>query len=107
MTKKKSEILNIEEIIHLSNKDQAEAIAESINKISQEYEEVKPEDINIPDIPPNTIPKFSPRQILQYLSKFKTNKATIPGDIPAQDHGQTHTKLSLSHHLERKLLWRF
>ena len=45
---------------------------------------MKPEDINIPDIPPNTIQQFSPRQILQYLNKFKTNKATIPGDIPAQ-----------------------
>ena len=38
----------------------------------------------MPDISPNTTPQFYPRQILKYLNKIKTNKATIPGDIPAQ-----------------------
>ena len=82
--KDKTERLDIEEINHLTDKDQAEAIAEGFNKISQEYEEVQTENIDMPEIPDGTIPKFQPWQIKKYLDRIKTNRATIPGDIPAK-----------------------
>ena len=80
----KHEDLKIEDINHLSDQEQAEAIAESINKISQEYTEVKVEEIDIPIIPPDTTPQFSPWEIKKYIDRVKTNKATIAGDIPAK-----------------------
>ena len=38
----------------------------------------------MPKIPEGTIPKFQPWQIKKYLDRIKTNRATIPGDIPAK-----------------------
>ena len=76
--------MRISDINHLSNQEQAEVIAESINKISQEYTEVKVEEMDIPIIPPDTTPQFSPWEIKKYINRVKTNKATITGDIPAK-----------------------
>ena len=76
--------LKVEEINHLTDQDQAEAIADSFNKISQEYTEIKLEDIEIPNIEEKTIPVFTAWQIIKYMKNVKTNKATIPGDIPAR-----------------------
>ena len=76
--------LQITEICHLTDKEQAEAIANKFNSISSEYEEVKQEDIDLPTIPPGTIPIFSTWQIRAHMEKIKTNKATVPGDIPAK-----------------------
>ena len=58
--KDKHDELKFEEINHLTDKEQAEAIAENINKISQEYSEIKAEDIDIPNILPETVPQFPP-----------------------------------------------
>ena len=82
--KDKMDELKVEEINHLSYKEQAEAIAESFNKISQEYKEVNEAHIDMPEIPPGTTPRFTPFQIKHYLDIVKTNKATLPGDIPAK-----------------------
>jgi len=82
--KDKHDELKVEEINHLTDKEQAEAIAENINKISQEYSEIKTEDIDIPNILPEIVPQFTPLQIKFYLDNVKTNKATLPGDIPAR-----------------------
>ena len=59
-------------------------IAKMSNKISQEYTEVKEDNIAMPEIPPGTTPRFTPLQIKYYLDKVKTNKSTLPGDIPAK-----------------------
>ena len=72
--KDKHDELQVEEINHLTDKEQAEAIAENINKISQEYSEIKAEDIDVPNILPETIPQFTPLQIKFYLDNVKTNK---------------------------------
>ena len=75
--------LSVEEINHLTDAEQAEAIVDSFNKISKEYEEVNAEDIKIPPISAESIPEFSPLQIKKYLERIKTNKAALSGDIPA------------------------
>ena len=82
--KDKNEDLNIEDINHLPDKEQAEAIAASFNEISHEYKEVDPDAIDIPEIIPGSTPKFSPWQIRKYIDRVKTNKATLPGDLPAK-----------------------
>ena len=80
----KTEELQVSEINNLSDEGQVEAIANHFNATSQEYTEVKTEDINIPEFTTNDIPKFSTMKIRDILNKIKTNKATIPGDIPAR-----------------------
>ena len=82
--KDKLEDLVVEDIKHMTDEEQAEAIADNFNKISKEYKEIHTDDIKIPIIAEGSIPSFSPRQIKKYLEKVKTNKATLPGDIPAQ-----------------------
>ena len=44
----KSEVTQVDEINHLSDQDQAEAIADSFSAISNEYQPVSREDIKIP-----------------------------------------------------------
>ena len=61
--KEKHDQLQIDEINHLTDQEQAEAIADSINQISKEYEEVDEKLINIPEIPPGSTPQFTPLQI--------------------------------------------
>ena len=80
----RSEELQVAEINHLTDEEQAEAIADSINKISREYEEVNSSEIQMPNIPPNSTPKFAPWEISKYMQRIKTNKASLPGDIPAR-----------------------
>ena len=80
----KSDVTQVDEINHLSDRDQAEAIADSFSAISNEYQPVSREDIKIPSFTSSDIPQFEPHQIQKYLQNIKVNKATAPGDIPAR-----------------------
>ena len=68
----------------MSDKEQAEAIADSFSAISNEYQPVNKESIKIPPFSSSSIPHYKPFQIRKYLEKIKTNKSTAPGDIPAK-----------------------
>ena len=52
----KEQEINVDEIAHLSNKEQAEQLADSFSKISQEYEKIEKKDIEIPPFRPCDIP---------------------------------------------------
>ena len=78
----KGEVLQVDEINHLNDQDQAEAIADSFSSISNEYDPVSREKITIPQFPKS--PQFKPHTIRKYLQNIKTNKSTAPGDIPAR-----------------------
>ena len=80
----KNEELNIAEINHMTDEEQVEAIANHFNAASQKYIQVETEDILMPKIDPETIPKFSQTKVKDIMDRIKTNKATIPGDIPAR-----------------------
>ena len=80
----KREELQVEEINHLTDEEQAEMIANHFNATSLEYQPLESKNIDIPEIDPNTIPSFKEIKIRMILDKIKTNKATIPGDIPAR-----------------------
>ena len=80
----KSDLVQVDEISHMTDQEQAEAIADSFSSISNEYEPVKKEEINIPAFSNSSIPQFKPAVIRKYLEKIKTNKSTAPGDIPAR-----------------------
>ena len=79
-----SEQINIQEIRHLSDQDQAEQIAEKFCAIPNEYDALQSEDIQIPFYRDDDIPQFHPSQVWLHLTRLKTNKATTPGDFPAK-----------------------
>ena len=74
--------INIEEINHLSDQEQAELIAEKFSSIQNEYSPIRAEDIAIPPYPEKEVPQFHPSQVWLHLAKLKTNKATVQGDFP-------------------------
>ena len=80
----KSEQPIIDEINHLSDKEQAEIIADKFASIQNEYQSLKEDDINIPCFTEEDIPQFHPAQVWFILSRLDTNKATVPGDFPAR-----------------------
>ena len=80
----KSEEVQVEEISHLSNQDQAEAIADNFSKISNEYQPLTTSDIDLETSNVLTpVPVIEAHQVYEYLRKIKTNVSTVKGDIPA------------------------
>ena len=74
--------INIDEISHLSDQDQAEKIADKFTSIPNQFEELKSEDISIPPFMPDEIPQIEPSRVWLQLTQLKTNKATVAGDFP-------------------------
>ena len=67
---------------HLSESEQAEAIADKFARVSQEYEPVKLSDIDIPYHEKSEAPQFTPEQVEDKLHKLKTKKAVPFNDLP-------------------------
>ena len=80
----KADTVQVDEISHMPDQEQAEAIASTFSAISNEYQPVNREEIEIPPHCSSTIPQFKPYQVRRYLEKIKVNKSTAPGDIPAR-----------------------
>ena len=76
------ERIEIEEIRHLNDQEQAEVIADKFTSIPNEYEELKDDDICIPKFSTEDIPQFEPSKVWKLLCKIKTNKAPVIGDFP-------------------------
>ena len=66
----KTNVVQVDEISHLSDQEQAEAIADSFSEISNEYEHVKKDDIFIPPFSKSAIPQFTPQTIRKYLQNI-------------------------------------
>ena len=78
-----SQQVNIDEISHLPDQEQAEIIANKFSSIQNEYEQLRKEDITVPEHSEKDVPQFQPAQVWFHLARMKTNKATVPGDFPA------------------------
>ena len=81
---KRVDFVDVEEINQLSDQHQAEAIVDSVSKISNEYEPIKAENIEIPTFAKSDLPNIETHKIRQHLQQIKINKATVSGDIPAK-----------------------
>ena len=79
-----NEDLQIEEIFHLSDKEQVEKIAQAFNAQSQTYKPLDKSDINLPNFLPDEVPNYSLWEIKYFITRIKTNKSTIHGDSPAK-----------------------
>ena len=80
----KSEKVIISEINQKTDQEQVEAIADYFSSIPNEYEPLKKDDIKIPSFTPGQVLQVHPSQVWLHLSKIKTNKATVKGDLPAK-----------------------
>ena len=74
----------VESIKDLTNKEQAEIIAEKFAAISQEYDKLETEDIEIPEFTEEDIPIVTEQQVEEALASMDTNKSNVEGDIPAK-----------------------
>ena len=63
----------IEEIFHLTDKEQVEAIASAFNAPSQRYQALQANDIEIPGFTLDTIPVYTPTQIRQTNKDKQSN----------------------------------
>ena len=80
----KDQKLNIDDIAHLSDQEQAEKIADVFSAIPNEYETLKSENISVPPFTESDIPQFQPSKVWLLLCQLNTNKATVKGDFPAK-----------------------
>ena len=80
----RSDIIQVDEINHLNDQDQAEMIASHQARISNTYKEIERSDIDIPPFGPEDIPQLTQSKVMEYIARLKTKKSTPPGDIPIQ-----------------------
>ena len=80
----KTENITVENIKDLPVPEQAELIADRFARVSQEYEKLMDEDIEIPEFTDDEIPQFSEEDVRIILSQMDTNKSNVSGDIPAK-----------------------
>ena len=80
----KSEVIQVEEISHLSDKEQAQLIADQQAEISNSYKGIEWEDISIPPFKPEDIPQFSNFQVKGFIHRLKSKKSTPLGNIPVK-----------------------
>ena len=80
----KSKEIQVEEISHLTNQEQAELIADKLAEISQSYKGVELTDPVIPPFTVKDILQVSVSKVKEYISRIKPKKSTPPRDIPAK-----------------------
>ena len=82
--RQKREDLIISDICHLTDQQQCEIIADTFASVQNEYQPLNKQDIKIPPFQTSDIPQIIPSQVWLKLTRIKTNKSTIPGDLPAK-----------------------
>ena len=80
----KSKEIQVEEISHLTNQEQAELIADKLAEISQSYKGVELTDPVIPPFTVKDILQVSVSKVKDYISRIKPKKSTPPRDITAK-----------------------
>ena len=80
----KSEEIIVESLKHLSNKEQAEIIADRFSQVSQEYEKLEDGDVEIPEFDVSQIPQVEEKEVQYTLAGLDTSKSNVQNDIPAK-----------------------
>ena len=90
----RNEVPQVENIKHLSDSEQADTIADSFAKISNEYKPIDRSKILLPALSEADILRISSAEVLTVLRSLKINKAAPKGDIPAKIYKRFAEKLS-------------
>ena len=80
----KKEDLQVKEISPLSDREQVEQIAHAFNAPSKTYKPLQNSDIILPHFSPEEVPNYTSGEIREFITRIKTNKSTIHGNIPAR-----------------------
>ena len=79
-----SEEISIESIKEFTADEQAELIANSFAAISQEFDALKKDDIEVPTFSEKDVPIVTEAEVSEIISKMDPSKSTIDGDVPAK-----------------------
>ena len=80
----KPEELKVESIKDLTDEEQAEEIADKFAAISQEFDKLETEDVEVPDFIEADIPIVPVKEVKEALERMDTNKSNVANDIPAK-----------------------
>ena len=81
---KDEEVIEVDDIRHLSDNNQAELIADRFAEVSCEYQPLNRDEIIFPHFNSMDIPVLSESDVLQVLFDMDCSKATRQSDIPAK-----------------------
>ena len=74
----------VESLKDLPSKQQAEIIADKFAEVSQEYEEIKAEQIEVPKFNEEDIPLISENEVISTMLDIDASKSSVKKDIPAK-----------------------
>ena len=81
--KNRNENVYVESLANLPMEVQAERIADSFAKVSNEYEPLKEEDVDMSELKnKKPLPYITAYKIHKKIKKMKTKISTVIGDIP-------------------------
>ena len=75
---------SVDDIKHLSNTEQAEFIAESFSKVSNEYAPLDRSQIKLEELNPDDYLDISASEVMEVLLALNANKAVPKNDIPTK-----------------------
>ena len=78
------ELPECQEISSFDDQEQTELIADTYEEVANRYEPLEDNDIDLPEVPKGSYPKITVKVLYNYLTKIKTNTATVHNDIPAK-----------------------
>ena len=85
----------MESIKEFSDEEQAELIANNFAEVSQEYDKLKRDDIDIPEFDESDIPYITETDVRKTLDEIDTNKSNVDGDVPSKILKQFSSYLAL------------
>ena len=85
----------VESIKEFSDEEQAELIANTFAEVSQEYDKLKRDDIDIPEFDESDIPYITETDVRKTLDEIDTNKSNVDGDVPSKILKQFSSYLAL------------
>ena len=74
----------VDDIKNLSKAEQAEIIATKFAEVSQEYNEIKREDTEIPEFSDEDIPQIEESEVVKALSEIDDSKSNVKDDVAAK-----------------------
>ena len=90
----KQEVLKCEEVDHLEDQQQADALVEHFSSVRCKFDALNTYDVPIPHFEEKSVPHFSESHVQDALKGIKTKKAVPPGDIPPYILKHFATKLA-------------
>ena len=80
----RNEKVNVGELLEFTDTEQVEKIADRFEAVSNRYDPLKDDDVDLPSFTKENVPEFSTESVRLAILSLKSSSATVPGDIPAR-----------------------